>query len=105
MGLNQLLYRILRKRIRRLALTHKDRLLRFGSGLIFAMREIQSIEIVIIDAGERTSFEQELAQEVLEVVTMFSARPHGSRRRGNKQMLDGIAQAVLRRQADGAPGA
>jgi len=39
---------ILFKRIRRLVLTHKDRLLRFGSELIFALCEIQNIEIVII---------------------------------------------------------
>ena len=49
------------KRIRRLVLTHKDRLLRFGSELIFALCEIQNIEIVIINKGEPPSFEEELA--------------------------------------------
>jgi len=36
-GLNRLLELILHKRMRRLVLTHKDRLLRFGSELIFAL--------------------------------------------------------------------
>ena len=53
-GLKQeLLDLILRRRIRRLALTHKDRLLRFGAELVFALCELQGIEIVIIHAGEQ----------------------------------------------------
>jgi predicted site-specific integrase-resolvase len=39
-GLNRLLELMLHKRMRRLVLTHKDRLLRFGSELIFAICEI-----------------------------------------------------------------
>jgi len=45
----RLLELILFKRIHPLVLTHKDRLLRFGSELIFALCEIQNIEIVIIN--------------------------------------------------------
>jgi predicted site-specific integrase-resolvase len=40
-GLQRLLELILFKRIHRLVLTHKDRLLRFSSELIFALCEIQ----------------------------------------------------------------
>ena len=87
-GLNQLLEMILRKRIRRLVLTHKDRLLRFGSELIFALCEIQNIEIVIINKGEPPSFEEELAQDVIEIITVFSARLYGSRSHKTKRLLN-----------------
>ena len=40
-GLQLLLERILRKQMNRLVLTHKDRLLRFGSELVFALCELQ----------------------------------------------------------------
>jgi putative resolvase len=50
--LHQLLALILHKRIRRLVLTHKDRLLRFGSELLLSLREIQNIEIVILNKGD-----------------------------------------------------
>jgi hypothetical protein len=73
-GLNRLLELILHKRMRRLVLTHKDRLLRFGSELIFAICEIQNIEIVI--KGEPPSFEEELAQDVIEIIIVFSVIPH-----------------------------
>lgn len=72
-GLQRLLELILFKRIRRLVLTHKDRLLRFGSELIFALCEIQNIEIVIINKGEPPGFEEELAQDVIEIITVFSS--------------------------------
>jgi putative resolvase len=55
--LQRLLELILLKRIHPLVLAHKDRLLRFGSELILALREIQNIEIVIINKGEPPSFE------------------------------------------------
>src|ERR1700722_20660630 len=44
----------------RFGLTHKDRLLRSESELIFALCEIQNIEIVIINKGEPPTFEEEL---------------------------------------------
>jgi predicted site-specific integrase-resolvase len=91
-GLHQLLDLILHKRIRRLVLTHKDRLLRFGSELIFALCEIQNIEIVIINKGEPPSFEEELAQDVIEIITVFSARLYGSRSHKTKRLLNELTE-------------
>ena len=87
-GLQQLLELILRRRCRRLVITHKDRLLRFGAELVFALCEAQGIEVVIIHRGEPPSFEEELAQDVLEIITVFSARLYGARSRKSKQLLD-----------------
>jgi len=94
-GLKKLLEMILRKQMKRLVLTHKDRLLRFGAELIFSLCEIQGIEIVIIHKGEQPSFEEELAQDVLEIITVFSARLYGSRSKKNKDLMK-----VLTDQAD-----
>lgn len=68
---------ILHKQISRLVITHKDRLLRFGSALIFRLCEIQGIEVVIINKGEQPAYEVELAQDVLEIITVFSAKLYG----------------------------
>ena len=89
-GLNQLLEMILRRKMRRLVITHKDRLLRFGSELIFAMCEMQNIEIVIINKGEQPTFEEELAKDVIEIITVFSARLYGSRSNKNKKILEAL---------------
>lgn len=93
-GLNKLLEMILRKRMKRLIITHKDRLLRFGAELVFALCEVQGIEIIIIHKGEQPRFEEELAKDVLEIITVFSARLYGSRSHKNKQFMDKLNEAV-----------
>jgi predicted site-specific integrase-resolvase len=91
-GLQLLLERILRKQMNRLVLTHKDRLLRFGSELVFALCELQGIEVVIINKGEQPSFEEELAQDVLEIITVFSARLYGSRSKKHRKLMEGLQE-------------
>ena len=86
-GLNRLLELIMTRQMKRLVLTHKDRLLRFGAELVFTLCEVQGIEIVIIHQGEQPSFEEELAQDVLEIITVFSARLYGSRSHKHKKMM------------------
>jgi len=93
-GLKRLLDMILQKSIKRVVITHKDRLLRFGAELIFTLCEIQNIEIVIINKGEQPSFEEELAQDVLEIITVFSARLYGSRSHKHKKMISELKNNV-----------
>lgn len=87
-GLKTLIGLILDKKMSRLVLTHKDRLLRFGAELIFALCEAKHIEVVIINKGDEISFEEELAQDVLEIITVFSARLYGSRSKKNKKLIE-----------------
>ena len=85
---------ILEEKLSRLVLTHKDRLLRFGAELIFALFEAKQIEVVLINRGDEVSFEEELAQDVLEIITVFSARLYGSRSRKNQKLLEGMKRVV-----------
>lgn len=94
-GLRQLIKRICTGEVGRLVLTHKDRLLRFGSELIFALCEEFGVEVVIINRGDRPlSFEAELVQDVLEIITVFSARLYGSRSHKNRQLMETLRQAA-----------
>ena len=87
-GLKNLLDAILGRKIKRLVLTHKDRLLRFGAELIFTLCEIHHVEVVIINQGEDLSFEEDLAKDVLEIITVFSARLYGARSHKNKKLIE-----------------
>ena len=98
-GLKRLLDDIVEGKVGRLVLTHKDRLLRFGAELVFAICEARQVEVVIINQGEDTTFEEDLAKDVLEIITVFSARLYGSRSRKNQKLLDGVAEAVEASQA------
>ncbi len=40
------------------------------------------------------TFEEDLAKDVLEIITVFSARLYGSRSRKNQKLLDGVKKAV-----------
>lgn len=93
-GLKQLLSRILDGDVSRIVITHKDRLLRFGAELVFAICEAKQVEVVILNRGEDTSFEEDLAKDVLEIITVFSARLYGSRSHKNQKIIDGIKQVV-----------
>ena len=106
-GLKRLLDAVIDGEIGRLVITHKDRLLRFGAELVFSICEAKGVEVVILNQGSRsdaspaqqgedadTTFEEDLAKDVLEIITVFSARLYGSRSRKNQKLLDGVRAAV-----------
>ena len=93
-GLRSLLDGIVSGRVGRLVITHKDRLLRFGADLVFSMCEAKSVEVVVINQGDQAPFEEELAKDVLEIITVFSARLYGSRSRKNQRLLEAMKKAV-----------
>lgn len=93
-GLQSLLEKLLNGKIERLVITHKDRLLRFGAELIFSVCEMKGVEVVIINKGEEASFEEDLAKDVLEIITVFSARLYGSRSKKNQKLINGMKEAV-----------
>lgn len=94
-GLQQLIQRICYGQVGRLVLTHKDRLLRFGSELVFALCEVYNTEVVIINQGQQPlSFEEELTQDVLEIITVFSARLYGSRSHKNRKLVETLREAA-----------
>lgn len=87
--------KILENNVRRLILTHKDRLLRFGAELIFSICEAKGVEVVILNKGEeKASFEEDLAKDVLEIITVFSARLYGSRSRKNKRIIEQLRDNI-----------
>ncbi len=98
-GLKKLLEAIIEGQVGRLVIAHKDRLLRFGAELVFAICEAKNVEVLILNQGEDTTFEEDLAKDVLEIITVFSARLYGSRSRKNQKLLDSVKKAVEEMQA------
>jgi putative resolvase len=98
-GLKKLLNTIIEGNMNRLVLTHKDRLLRFGAELVFSLCELKGVEVVIINRGGETSFEEELAQDVLEIITVFSARLYGARSQKNKKLVNDLKKVIEKSHA------
>ena len=83
-GLKTLLKMILYQEIDTLVLTHKDRLLRFGSELVFTLCKHFGIHVTILNQIDEQSFEETLSRDVIELMTVFCARLYGSRSHKNK---------------------
>ena len=67
---------------------------RFGAELIFSLCEQFGAEVVILNSSEDSSFEEDLVQDVLEIITVFSARLYGSRSRKNKKLVEALQSAA-----------
>ncbi len=93
-GLKALVSRICSGEVGRLVLSHKDRLLRFGSELVLSLCEHFGVEVIIINASEDSTFEEDLANDVIEIVTVFSARLYGSRSDKNRQVMERLQEVA-----------
>jgi excisionase family DNA binding protein len=93
-GLTKLIKLLLSGEVKRLVITNKDRLLRFGAELIFALCEEQGVEVVIINQHIGSSVEQELVSDVLEIITVFSARLYGLRSHQNKALIQELEKSA-----------
>jgi putative resolvase len=93
-GLIRLIKLITSYQVERLVLTHKDRLLRFGSDLIFTLCEQFGTEVIIINRSDDSTFEEDLASDVLEIITVFSARLYGSRSHKNKKIVEELKEVA-----------
>jgi putative resolvase len=75
---NRLMEMIELGQVRRLLIAHRDRLARFGYDYFEAFCQRHHTELIVIN-GESLSPEQELVNDLIAIVTVFSARLHGLR--------------------------
>ena len=85
-GLNQLIDKITNSEVEKIVILYKDRLLRFGYELIETICEKYGTTIEIIDNTEKTE-EQELVEDLIQIVTVFSCRLQGKRANKAKKMI------------------
>lgn len=85
-GLNQLIDLITNSEVDKIVVLYKDRLLRFGFEIIENLCEKYGTTIEIIDNTEKTE-EQELVEDLIQIVTVFSCRLEGKRANKAKKMI------------------
>ena len=88
-GLNELLELICKNKVDTVYVLYKDRLVRFGFELIVKMAELHNTQIVILDNEDKTK-EQELVEDLMQVITVFSCRLHGKRAAKTKQLMEDL---------------
>ncbi len=85
-GLNQLIDMITNSEVEKIVVLYKDRLLRFGFEIIENLCNKYGTTIEIIDNTEKTE-EQELVEDLIQIVTVFSCRLQGKRANKAKKMI------------------
>ena len=87
-GLIELIKLINNKEISKIILNYKDRLIRFGYEIIEQLCSLNDIEIEIINNTDDKTYEQELVDDVLSIITVYSSKLYGSRSHKNKKLID-----------------
>lgn len=87
-GLLKLIDLLLDRKISHIVITHKDRLLRFGFELIEYIAKKMDTEIVVLNQGEERNSAQELTDDLIAIITVFSGRLYGSRSNKNKKIIE-----------------
>ena len=85
-GLNQLIDMITNSEVEKIVILYKDRLLSFGFEMIENLCNKYGTTIEIIDNTEKTE-EQELARDLIQIVTVFSCRLQNKRANKAKKMI------------------
>ena len=85
-GLNKLIKEITENKIEKIVILYKDRLLRFGFELIENLCKEKGTTIEIIDNTEKTE-EQELVEDLVQIITVFSCKLNGKRANKAKKLI------------------
>ena len=85
-GLNQLIQMILQDEVSKVVVLYKDRLVRFGFEIIENICEFKSVDIEVIDSTEKSE-EQEVVEDLVQIITVFSCRLQGKRAKKTKDMI------------------
>lgn len=101
-GLGQLIDKITNGEIDKVVILYKDRLIRFGYELIENLCNKYGTEIEIIDNAEKTE-EQELIEDLIQIVTVFSCRLQGERANKAKKMIKELMEDDTSEKSKVAP--
>ena len=77
--------------IEKIVVLYKDRLLRFGFELVEYMASLYNCEIEIIDNTEKSE-QQELVEDLVQIITVFSCKLQGKRANKAKNLVRELVQ-------------
>lgn len=85
-GLQQLIKEIVDNQVDKVIVLYKERLLRFGFELVEYICSLRNTELVIVDNHEKSK-EEELVEDLIQIITVFSCKLNGKRVKQTKQMI------------------
>ena len=98
-GLGEILDASLRGSLGEVIIAHRDRLSRFGFDLIKLIIEKKGGKITVLDDQQNKSSEQELSEDLLSIIHIYSCRQMGRRSYKIKQDTKNIQNTVINESA------
>lgn len=92
-GISKLLNMVMAGEVSKIVVLYKDRLLRFGYELFENICKAYGTDIEIIDSTEKTE-EQELVEDLVQIITVFSCKLQGKRLKNIKKLLEQVIEKV-----------
>ena len=84
-GLKRIIHMGIEGKIEKLIVAYKDRLTRFGYEMIEEIiTKYSKGEIIIINKTEKKNAQEELAEDVIQILNVYTAKMNGLRKYGNK---------------------
>jgi len=80
----KMLKRIAEDDVARVVVEYKDRIARYGFETFKSFCETHGVEVVVLKDAEKKEFEQEMVEDIIALITSYSARMYG-RRGGRKK--------------------
>ena len=85
-GLKRLIELINKKQVDIIVVLYKDRLLRFGFELVEYFAKLNNVKIEVIDKIDKNQ-DQELVEDLVQIITVFSCKLQGKRKKKTKELL------------------
>ena len=92
-GLQKLIEKINRKEVDLIVVLYKDRLLRFGFELIEYFAALNNVKIEVLDKINKSE-NQELVEDLVQIVTVFSCKLQGKRKSKTQKLLDDFVKKI-----------
>lgn len=86
-GLNELIHLVSTNQCDKIIVNYQDRLVRFGFEILESLCREHDVEIIVINQSENVDANQELVDDVLSVITVFSAKLYGKRSHKNAKII------------------
>lgn len=90
-GLKELIKLVQEGKVSKVVVLYKDRLVRFGFELIEYFCKLNNVTLEVIDHEEKTE-EQELVEDLVQIITVFSCKLQGKRSSKSKKFLKDLKE-------------
>ena len=87
-GLEKLLTMVSQNQVDTIYINFKDRLVRFGYELIEKVCQLHNTKIIIINKSEDKTDEQEMIEDIMNIIHVFSCRMNGKQSHINKKIME-----------------